>query len=279
MRLVTVGVAGSFPGPASPASTYLLQVSRELAAASGLTGADVRDWNVVLDLGNGGLGGLQRHVDPIDLDAVGISHLHPDHCADLSGLYVYLKYHPERGEARTGTPRHLPVLGPSDVAERVGLAYGLEPGETMDGIFDFRVWQPGAVVRVGPFEIEPFPVFHPVEAYGFRVTGPSSVRPGERATLTYSGDTDHCEAVVAASRGVELLLAEAAFQEGRDDVVEPGIHLTGRRAGEVAAQSGAQRMLLTHLPAWSDPQVALDEAREVYDGPVELAQPGEAYEI
>jgi ribonuclease BN (tRNA processing enzyme) len=279
MRLVTVGVAGSFPGPSSPASTYLLQVPRELAAASGLTGADARDWNVVLDLGNGGLGALQRHVEPADLDAVGISHLHPDHCADLSGLYVYLKYHPVRGEVRTGTPRHLPVIGPTDVAERVGAAYGLEPGETMDGIYDFQVWEPGTAVRVGPFEIEPFPVFHPVEAYGFRVTAPSSVRPGERATLTYSGDTDHCEGVVAAARGTDLLLAEAAFQEGRDDVVESGIHLTGRRAGEIAAQSGARRMLLTHLPAWSDPQVALDEARGVYDGPVELARPDESYEI
>ena len=150
MRLVTVGVAGSFPGPRSPASTYLLQVPGELAAASGLTGADARDWNVVLDLGNGGLGALQRHVDPNDLDAVGISHMHPDHSADLSGLYVYLKYHPERGVARTGRPRHLPVLGPADVAERAGVAYGLEPGETMEGVFDFGVWQPGRTVRVGP---------------------------------------------------------------------------------------------------------------------------------
>jgi len=279
MRLVTVGVAGSFPGPRSPASTYLLQVPGELAAASGLTGADARDWNVVLDLGNGGLGALQRHVDPNDLDAVGISHMHPDHSADLSGLYVYLKYHPERGVARTGRPRHLPVLGPADVAERAGVAYGLEPGETMEGVFDFGVWQPGRTVRVGPLEIEPFRVFHPIEAYGFRVTGPSSLRPGERATLTYSGDTDRCEAVVAASRDTDLLLAEAAFQEGRDDVVEPGIHLTGRRAGQVAAQAGAQRMLLTHLPAWSDPQVALHEARDVYDGRVELARPDAAYEI
>jgi ribonuclease BN (tRNA processing enzyme) len=268
MRLVTVGVAGSFPGPHSPASTYLFQAT-----------ADGREWNLVLDLGNGGLGALQRHVDPLDVDAVGLSHLHPDHCADLSGLFVYLKYHPEHGSARTGRPRHLPVYGPRAVAERTGLAYGLDPGEDMDGIYDFRVWQPGDAVHVGPFEIEPFPVFHPVEAYGFRVTGPSSLRPGERATLTYSGDTDRCEGVVRAARDTDLLLAEAAFQEGRDDGVEPGIHLTGRRAGEIAAQSGARRMLLTHLPAWSDPQVALAEAQAVYDGPVEVAVPDGVYEI
>jgi ribonuclease BN (tRNA processing enzyme) len=279
MRLVTVGVAGSFPGPHSPASTYLLQVPAELAEASGLTGSDVRDWNVVLDLGNGGLGGLQRHVDPMGLDAVAISHLHPDHSADLSGLYVYRKYHPTSGVSRTGAPKRLPVLGPTDVAERVGTVYGLEPGETMDDVYEFAVWRPGQPARVGPFEIDAFPVYHPIEAYGLRVTAPSSLRPGERATLTYSGDTDHCDGVVVGARDADLLLAEAAFQEGRDDVVEPGIHLTGRRAGKIATEAGAQRLLLTHLPAWSDPQVALDEAQGVYGGPVELATPGGVYEV
>lgn len=272
MRLVTVGCAGSFPGPASPASTYLVQVP---AAASG----DGRDWNVVLDLGNGGLGALQRHVDPLALDAVALSHLHPDHCADLSGLYVYLRYHPERGSQRTGVERHLPVLGPAATAERAALAYGLAEGESMAGEYDVRPWQPGVPVTVGPLTLEPFPVRHPVEAYGVRVTGPSSLRPGERATLAYTGDTDTCDGVVELARDVDLLLAEAAFQEGRDDGVARGIHLTGRRAGQVAADAGARRLVLTHLPAWNDPDVVLAEARAVYDGPSEVTRPGAVVEL
>ncbi|MGF0116197.1 MBL fold metallo-hydrolase [Promicromonospora sp. Marseille-Q5078] len=279
MRLVTVGVAGSFPGPGSPASTYLLQVPAALAAASGLTGDDARDWNVVLDLGNGGLGALQRHVDPLDLDAVGLSHLHPDHCADLSGLYVYLRYHPERGGVVTGAGRRLPVLGPSATAERAAAMYGLGPGESMDGEYDVRPWQPGTAVRVGPFELEPFAVYHPVEAYGIRVTGPSSVRPGERATLVYSGDTDACDGLVEGARGADLFLAEAAFQEGRDDGVVRGIHLTGRRAGEAAASAGVGSLLLTHLPVWNSPEVALAEARSAYDGPVAVAEAGGVHEL
>ncbi|MCK9792146.1 MBL fold metallo-hydrolase [Isoptericola sp. 4D.3] len=268
MRLVTVGVAGSFPGPSSPASTYLLQ------AHDG-----ERDWNVVLDLGNGGLGALQRHVDPLDLDAVALSHLHPDHCADLSGLYVYLRYHPTSGATRTGTGRRLPVLGPAGTEERAAAMYGLQPGESMAGEYDVRAWQAGSPVRVGPFELEPFSVFHPVEAYGLRVTGPSSVRPGERATLVYSGDTDLCDGLVAGARGADLFLCEAAFQEGRDDDVEPGVHLTGRRAGEAAARADVRRLLLTHIASWSDPQVPLAEAREVYDGPVELAVADGVHEL
>ncbi|GAA1711683.1 MBL fold metallo-hydrolase [Isoptericola hypogeus] len=277
MRLVTVGVAGSFPGPASPASTYLVQVSAAEAVAAGATGDDARDWNVVLDLGNGGLGALQRHVDPLALDAVALSHLHPDHCADLSGLYVYLRYHPARGAVRTGVARHLPVYGPTTTAERAGAMYGLAPDESMASEFDFRSWEPGARVRVGPLELEPFRVFHPVEAYGIRVTGPSAVRPGERATLVYSGDTDLCDGLVAGAAGADLFLCEAAFQEGRDDRVEAGIHLTGRRAGKAAAAAGARRLLLTHIASWSDPQVPPAEARAVYDGPVAVAAPDEVH--
>ncbi len=279
MRLVTVGVSGSFPGPASPASTYLVQVPAALAEAAGATGEDVRDWNVVLDLGNGGLGALQRHVDPLDLDAVALSHLHPDHCADLSGLYVYLRYHPQRGAVRTGVHPRLPVHGPHATAERAGAMYGLAAGESMACEYDFRTWEAGAPVRVGPLELEPFRVFHPVEAYGVRVTGPSSVRPGERATLVYSGDTDLCDGLVAGAAGADLFLCEAGFEEGRDDHVEPGIHLTGRRAGEAATAAGARRLLLTHIAAWSDPEVSLAEAREVYAGPVGVASAGEVHEL
>ena len=83
MRLTVVGCSGSFAGPASPASSYLVQAEH-----------DGRTWSIVLDLGNGALGPLQRYVDLADLDAVFISHLHPDHCVDLCGLYVTRKYRP-----------------------------------------------------------------------------------------------------------------------------------------------------------------------------------------
>jgi len=110
-----------------------------------------------------------------------------------------------------------------------------------------------------------------------RVTGPSS--SGGTATLAYTGDTDACSSVVELARDVDLLLSEAAFLEGRDDVVERGIHLTGRRAGQVATDAGARRLLLTHLPVWNDPAETLAEARGSYAGPVDVAKPGTVYEL
>ena len=60
MILTVVGNSGSFPGPDSPASCYL--VSGE--------DADGRIWRIVLDMGNGALGTLQRYIDLHEIDAI-----------------------------------------------------------------------------------------------------------------------------------------------------------------------------------------------------------------
>ncbi|HEY3437470.1 MAG TPA: MBL fold metallo-hydrolase [Actinotalea sp.] len=261
MILTVVGCAGSFPGPASAASSYLVQ------ARDG----EGRTWSVLLDLGSGALGPLQAVCDPATIDAVGLSHLHPDHAADVCGLYVYLKYRPaSTGPART---RPLPVHGPFGTASRLGEAYGLEPGESMADHLAVHTWRPGRAVRVGPLTMTPVAVEHPVPAYGVRVEGPSEADPARRVTIAYTGDTDTCAGLGDLARGADLLLAEAAFVEGRDDAIR-GIHLTGRRAGTAAAEAGVGRLVLTHIPSWNAPDVALAEARAVYDGPIELARTG-----
>lgn len=257
MRLTVVGCAGSFPGPDSAASCYLVQADD----AAG------RTWNLVLDLGSGALGALQQYLDPDEVDAVGLSHLHPDHMADLCGLYVYLKYSPEPLRRRQVT-----VHGPFGTVSRVGEAYGLEPGESLSDHLAVHVWQPGRSVRVGPMTVVPVAVEHPVPAYGVRVTGPSEDDLGRAVTLAYTGDTDSCPGLDELARGVDVLLAEASFLEGRD--VVRGIHLTGRRAGEAAERGRAGRLVVTHVPAWNDPADAVAEARALYSGPVLAAHAG-----
>lgn len=265
MKLTIVGMAGSFASPASPASCYLLQADD----AAG------RTWSIVIDLGSGSMGALQQVVDPFEVDAVALSHMHPDHFADVCGYYVYLKYHPERGTERDPARPPVPVYGPAEAQRRIAESYGLPDDESMAGQFDFRTWTPGTTTQVGPFTIEPFAVEHPIPAYGLRVTGPSTLAPGTSTTLAYTGDTDLCDAIFALAQSVDLLLAEAAFVEGRDEAT--GIHLTGLRAGKVAAEAGVGRLLLTHIPAWNDPAVSVAEARTVYDGPVEVVEQGRTY--
>lgn len=258
MRLTVLGCAGSFPGPGSAASSYLVQADD----------ADGRTWNVLLDLGSGALGPLQQHCDPASVDAVALSHLHPDHMADLCGMYVYLRYNPAQGSRR-----RVDVHGPQGTAARIAEAYGLEAGESMDEHLTVRTWEHRRAVQVGPLRLTPVAVRHPVPAFGFRVEGPAEDDPGRTVTLAYTGDTDSCPGLDELALDADLLLAEAAFVEGRDDAVR-GIHLTGRRAGQAAAAGRSGRLVLTHVPAWNDPGTAVAEAQEVYGGEVTLAVPG-----
>ena len=249
MRLTIVGCSGSFPGPDSAASCYLLEADHE-----------GRTWRVLLDLGSGALGALQRHVDPLAVDAVFLSHLHADHCLDLCGYHVLRRYHPDGPQPR------VPVWGPAGTAERMARAYDLPPDPGMCEEFDFREYD--EVIELGPFRVEAIGVEHPVPAYGLRVSA-------DGVTLGYSGDTAPCEGFETVARDVDLLLAEASFHT----LVEnpPGIHLTGADCGETAARAGARRLLLTHVPPWHDPQQSLVEARAAYDGPVDLARAGDVH--
>jgi len=108
VRLTVIGASGSYPGPESPASCYLLEAEHQ-----------GRTWRVLVDLGSGALGVLQRHIDPVTVDAVLLSHLHADHCLDLCGFYVLRKYHP------TGPQPRIPVWGPEGTAVRMAKAYDL----------------------------------------------------------------------------------------------------------------------------------------------------------
>jgi len=257
MRLTVVGCAGSYPTPETAASCYLVQAED----------ADGRTWSVVLDLGNGALGPLQRYLDPAALDLVALSHLHADHVADMAVLNVLRRYRPG------GPCPTLTVHGPEGTLDRLGQLVGKDPGTAVTGQFDVRAWRVGLPVTVGPLTIEPVPVEHPIPAFGLRVTGPSEAGLDRPAVLAYTGDTDACPGLDDLATGADLLLAEAAYVEGRDDAIR-GVHLTGRRAGQAAARGRSARLVLTHLPGWNDPAVTLAEAAAVYDGPLELARPG-----
>lgn len=252
MRLTVVGCSGSFPGPDSAASCYLIEVEDR-----------DRIWRIVIDLGSGALGPLQQLVQLHQIDAVLISHLHPDHFMDLCGLYVARRYHPA-GAAMA----RLPVYGPAQTAERLQQAYGPDSAGAMPDVYDVRPLTHGGEVLVGPVTITTQLVEHPVVAFGMRIEH-------EGRVIAYSGDTDACQSLLELARDADLLLAEASYQEDRDQT--RGVHLTGRRAGEVARDAGARRLVLTHLPVWTDSNVVLTEARQVYAGPVEVAVAGTSY--
>ena len=265
MKLTIIGCSGSMSGRESAASSYLVQAVGP--DASGLE----RTWNILLDFGPGAMGQSLKYVDPAMVDAMVFSHMHADHCADIVGMQVYRRWYPE------GALPRIPVLSPSDGAARTRGISADDPSETYETEFEFVQVKAGQHAQFGPLLIEFFEAQHTIEALAVRITGPSEADPQRSVVVTYTGDSDTCEGELQASRGADLLLSEAAFEEGRDTV--RGVHMTGLRAGELARDAGAGRLVLTHLQPWTKPQVNIDDARSVYSGSVEVAAPGKVYEI
>ena len=252
MKLTIVGMSGSYPGPDSAASCYLVEQEH-----------DGRVFRVLLDLGSGALGALQRHVDLDQVDAVLLSHLHADHCLDLCGYYVVRKY-----GAGAPLPR-IPVYGPEGAADRMARAYDLEPSPGMNEEFEFRTFPEGPF-SVGPFVVRTARVSHPVPAYALRLEADGSA-------LAYSGDTGVCDALVDIAEGADLMLCEASFVEAPDN--PPDLHLTGRQAGEHAARAGVRRLVLTHIPPHIETKLVFRESERVFAGDLDVAGAGASYTV
>ena len=254
LALTVVGCSGSYPGPDSPASSYLLEADD----------ADGRTWRILLDLGNGALGALHRYADPLQIDGIFLSHLHADHCLDMTSYYVLRKYHP------SGQQPRILVWGPPDTDRRLAHAYDLPHSPGMREEFEFKQHRHGEPVTFGPFVVTPFEVDHPVPAYALRIEVGAVV-------IAYSGDTGPTPALIEAARGADLFLSEASFREC--DVNPPSLHLTGKEAAEAAVEAEVKRLVLTHVPPWHNANEILAEAVGVYPGPLELAEAGAVYRL
>jgi ribonuclease BN (tRNA processing enzyme) len=249
VRLTVVGSAGTFPGPASACSSYLVEHE---------------GFRLLLDVGNGSIGALQTACGLLGPDAVIVSHLHGDHYLDLVTWTYARRYHPD------GAAPVLPVYGPRDIKRSVAAAFGRDVTPMLDEVYDFRGLDHDQRIEVGPFTIDLAEVNHPVETYAMRVGA------GGRS-LTYSADSGVCEALVSLASDSDMFLCEASYLDGEDN--PPDIHLTGRQAAEHATKAGVDRLLLTHLVPWGDEARTLTEAHDGFDSEIAVARPLAVYEL
>jgi ribonuclease BN (tRNA processing enzyme) len=248
MRLTVLGCAGSFPGPESACSAYLVEA---------------QGFRLLVDFGPGSLSALQRYGDLDGVDAILLSHLHCDHMLDACSYIVVRRYAPD------GPRPPIPVYAPMGAAERISAAYSAD-NEPIDDVYTFYGLQPGTF-PIGPFTVTVDRVNHPVETYGVRI------EQGGRV-LTYSGDTSPCESLLRLAAGADLFLCEASYLDGVAN--PPDIHLTGGEAGEAATKAGVGRLLLTHLvPAWGSEASTVEAASAMFAGPVEVVRPGSRYDL
>jgi ribonuclease BN (tRNA processing enzyme) len=211
---------------------------------------------IVLDLGQGAFPRLAAAIEPSRLDAVLVSHLHPDHFIDLVALrhYLYWEFRPAR---------RVRVIAPRGLAERMDALHD-QPGFSAAAL-DIEPVAVGRTV-IGSLAVEAARVTHTADSHAYRVS--ASTGPG----LVYSGDCGRARDLDALVRPGDTILSEVSFGPG--PAPADAVHLDAPAVGALGARTGAGRILLTHLQMGFDPGATVDSVQERYDGPVAFVEPG-----
>lgn len=248
MELTILGSSGTWPNAGIATSGYLLQHE---------------GFNLYMDAGSGTMANLQEHIEIKDVDAIMISHEHPDHFVDLYPFFYAWHY----GEL--GRPG-LPVFVPTDFSQRLADLVSIDSQVAMRTAFAFTEVAPGEGFEIGPFRVKTEPMAHlGLPALGFRIQADGRV-------LSYTGDTGPTHHVEELARDADLFMAEATWQD-RDDLLP--FHLSSRQAAIHAHEAGVKRLILTHIWPTLDREISKAQAAEAYSGPIDAAGEGMRFEL
>ena len=238
MRSLTVlGSCGAWPEAGRACAGFLLEYD---------------GFKVVLDLGYAALPQLLRQVPTGEVDAVVVTHQHPDHCVDVSAL-ARVRYY----EAPDAAP--IPLYSPPGV---VDVLRALEPNPDPATVFD--VHDLAGTKEIGPFALETVLLPHYVTNLGVRLTAPG-------VSVAYTGDSGPSPDLAKLAQGTDLFISDATLQ-GPSPQTTPRYVMTATEAARGAR--GATRLLLTHFWPGSDRSVSVAEAGQEFGGEVIAAEEG-----
>jgi ribonuclease BN (tRNA processing enzyme) len=241
MQITVLGGCGAWPAAGAACSGFLVEHE---------------GFRVLLDAGYATLPRLLETTPADQIDAVLISHGHPDHCADLNPLL--------RSRALVADPPPpLTVFAPTAALNAV---LALDRPGMLDDALVLHEFEPNQSLAVGPFTVRTRLLPHSVPNAGMRLEAGDKV-------IAYTGDCGPDPAVVELAYSADLLIAEATYPERVPSAVAR--HLTSaHQAAAQAARAGVGRMALTHLWPGTDPNAAMDAARKAYGGHIDIAQSG-----
>lgn len=241
MRLTVLGGAGAWPSADQPCSGYLLEHD---------------GYRLLVDPGYATFPALQRYLPAEQLDAVLVSHGHPDHCVDLNPLLRARALRPDPSPA-------LPVYAPPDALDAV---LALDRPGMLAAALDHRALVPQRPTTLGPYWIDSQPLPHFVPNYGLRVRAGSE-------TLVYTGDSGPSTLVPQLAHAADVFVCDASYphEVPPDDAAYLG---SGTLAGQYAATAGVGRLVLAHVMPGVDPDQVVSAAAAGFDGPITVAAPG-----
>lgn len=248
--LVVLGSTGSFPGPDKPCSGYLFKGP---------------DGNLLVDLGPGTMGNLQKFHDMDDIDAVLITHLHPDHYSDLFVFAIYLEFFSKR-------TRPLRLLGPKGSRERLSsMKWQSDAG--LPDIFTYEELPTNGSFELAGFNVSTCINCHSEPANALRI----STLSNPPVSITYTSDTALCDEVTQLSMNSDLLLAESTWLEA--PIPDQVGHMTPKDAAILARTSGSKELVLTHIWPHVDPEICRQEAELELGDSVRVAAPGMSFRV
>jgi ribonuclease BN (tRNA processing enzyme) len=208
---------------------------------------------VLIDPGYAVVPRLLETVPAERIDAVIVSHGHPDHCADLNPLL--------RARAMSDDPpAALPVYAPAGALDAV---LALDRPGMLDDAFTLHSFNPGDRFAAGPFEVRTWLLPHWLPNAGLRIQA-------DGQTLAYTGDSGPSPDLIPLAASADVFLAEATYPHHvpHDSA---GYLSSARDAGRAAARAGVRQLMLTHLWPGTSAAIAMAAAAEEFDGEIDVA--------
>lgn len=205
MQLIVLGCYGPYPHIDGACSGYLLQTEHA---------------SILLDLGNGTLRNCLRHITIESVDAVFLSHLHPDHISDVFVLRYML-------EMKKLTKKLYAPKEPQESFEHLSYKNAFEVNVSDD-----------KTILIKDMKITLCKMHHAIPSYAIKVES-------EGKTFVYSGDTGYNEKLEAFAQDCDLLLCEAAVSD--TDIKRKEFHMSATQGCELAEKAKCKRLLVTHF--------------------------------
>ena len=276
MKLTILGSSGTYADQGGACTGYLIDAG------------GVKVW---LDCGPGTLGRLGDFVKLEELEAVVVSHEHPDHCLELPVLYNALRYHRSRAL--------LKVFGTADTKQLIARIVG----RPLEAVFDWRIVTSGDEAKIGDGRWSFDRTDHPPETLAVKVEA-------DGRSLVFSSDTGPGWTGKSFAEEVDVLLCESTFAHDEDDKAgrvgradrteaarasgadRPHTrsslpagrptgtkHLLAAEAGNIARNCGVGRLMLTHLAPGSDRDAHLERAQSCFGGETEVVSDCTTYTV
>lgn len=238
MRIRCVGCAGGYPMGENGTTSYLLS-----------DGAN--EYHVLIDAGSGSAIHLEKYLDVSQLDAIIVSHDHPDHVADL-GVFQHLFM------LKSPRPKVKPVPiythWHSIVGEQLAV---MDTSENVS-------YRPDEIVELGPFDVSFCLTVHPLECYAMRF-----VERDTGKVFVYTADTAWVDRLVPFASDADVLIADASFT---NDFRKNELHLLASEVAKLANDAKVKKVIASHIAPQADAQAIMTEIAQDLDKTIELEQ-------